>query len=56
MSVIITISDDGHIDATHNSGRTLWSCEVDSQHDDSRTLARGIYECFIYAYDEGESK
>lgn len=29
MSVVITISDDGHIEATHNSGRVLWSMELD---------------------------
>ena len=29
MSVIITISDDGHVEATHNSGRVLWSLKLD---------------------------
>jgi len=28
MSVDIHISDDGHIEATHNSGRVLWEFDV----------------------------
>lgn len=29
MSVTIIIRDDGHIEAMHNSGRVLWSIELD---------------------------
>ncbi|WP_336357868.1 hypothetical protein [Haloarcula sp. CGMCC 1.6347] len=33
MSVTITISDDGQVEAMHNSGRILWSLELDATDD-----------------------
>jgi len=32
VSVVITISDDGHIEATHNSGRVLWSMKLEESY------------------------
>jgi hypothetical protein len=61
VSVDIHISDDGHIEATHNSGRALWSCRIDGADREwvnSIELAEGLYHSFLYAYDadEGDSK
>ncbi|TMT85820.1 hypothetical protein E2L06_04120 [Haloterrigena sp. H1] len=53
MSVVITISDDGHIEATHNSGCVLWSAHVDPEslpHDYpcDKQLATGVESFFDY--------
>ncbi|AQL42282.1 hypothetical protein BV210_05945 [Halorientalis sp. IM1011] len=38
MSVTITVSDDGHVEAMHNSGRVLYDFTIDTD-SDSVTLA-----------------
>ena len=57
MSVVITISDDGHIEATHNSGRVLWSCRIDEADQEgvgSIGVAVWMYHSFLWAYDSDE--
>ena len=57
MSVIITISDDGHVEATHNSGRILWSLKLDGTFTPYEPLDEGIawwLDEALCSYDVGD--
>ncbi|OVE85094.1 hypothetical protein B2G88_12165 [Natronolimnobius baerhuensis] len=46
MSVIIEISDDGKVEATHNSGETLWAYELPDE-DEFDEIDAADYSYFI---------
>jgi len=57
VSVIITISDDGHVEATHNSGRVLWSMQLGefAESGFSESIANWIGDAIrMYANEPGD--